>query len=467
VLILSACGPGGGSGDDEDSGPVVAYFENGSVILGDGSEPIDDIAIVVIDGIITDMGPRDQVVRPPGAEDFNLSEHTVLPFMVNVHGHVGYQERTNFGSQNYTAESVATDLGRYIYYGVGAVAVMGTDLGDTAIQIRDQQQAGTQSAARILTAGRGITANRGFPSRRTGLEDVPIQVGSEAEARAAVQELAAQGVDFVKLWVDANSQVTGQVFRFGQMEDQIGSDPKLSQAAYTAAIDEAHMNNIRVVAHMRTLADAKALVAAGVDGLIHSIRDRAVDSELIDAMIANDVFFVPTLAAHEREFVYGDEPEWIADRSLRESVSGAVISRLRSPAIVAGFRDNLNAGARRQEFEIAMENFKIMFDAGVRIGLGSDSGAADTFPGFWEHHELEMMVRAGLTPVEAIQIATEASAQILGIEDMGALQVGNRGNFYIVPGKPGDEITDSRSIAEVFVNGERLERSSMAVSFTN
>ena len=467
LLVTSAYGCGEGTAGEDAEGPVVTYFENGSLILGDGSDPIEDAAILVDDGVIMAIGPRDSVEHPSGAIRYDMSEHTAVPFLVNLHGHVGYQRNTNFGSHNYSPESARTDLDRYVYYGVGAVAVLGTDFDDTAIQIRSDQQTGQNNSARILTAGRGITARGGFPSTREDMADVPIQVGTEDEARAAVRELAAQGVDFVKIWLDDNRHVTGELFQGGRRVNQYGSDPKLTPALYGAIIDEAHLNNIRVVAHMRSLADAKGLVGAGIDGLVHSVRDRAVDTEFVDAMTANDVFYVPTLIGHQVEFSYGDEPAWLSETFLRESVSGAVIARLRNSTVVAAFRNSLNDATRRQEFETAMENLKTLFDAGVRIGLGTDSGGVDKFPGFFEHLELELMVEAGLTPVEAIQIGVEGSAAILGIDAMGVLEVGKRGNFVIVPGRPTDDISATRNIAEVIVDGERLDRSTMMVNFTN
>ena len=467
LLVMSGCGPGEGAAGEDAEGPVVTYFENGRVILGDGSDPIEDAAILVDDGVILAVGPKDPVEHPAGADRYDMSEHTAVPFLVNLHGHVGYQRNTNFGSQNYSPESARTDLDRYLYYGVGAVAVLGTDLGVTAVQIRSEQQAGQNNSALIFTAGRGITARDGFPSTRNDMADVPIQVGSEDEARQAVRDLATLGVDFVKIWVDDNRQVVRQVFRGGRQVADFGSDPKLSSALYGAIIDEAHLNNIRVVAHVRNLADSKGLVAAGIDGIVNSVRDRAVDMDFIDAMIANDVFYVPTLIGHHVDFVYGDEPAWLGESYLRESVSGAVISRLRGARVVQGFLNSLNDTARRQEFDTAMVNFKSLYDAGVTIGLGTDSGAIDRFPGFFEHLEMELMVEAGLTPLEAIRIGAQGSAAILGIEEMGTLEVGKRGNFVIVPDRPDEDISASRSIAEVFREGERVDRSTMMVNFTN
>ena len=466
VLLLSACGA---PAEPESTEPerTVTFFEGGRAILGNGSEVIEDVAFVVDDGIVTAIGPVNEVEHPPGAERYDLSDHTAVPFLHNMHGHVGYLDR--FGEMSaaqYTRDNILVDLDRYLYYGVGTVAVLGSDRDDTAFQIRAEQGSGALSTSRLMTAGRGITARNGFPLRIEPLSEVPYQVASEDEARAAVQGLAAQGVDFVKVWVDDDRRVSGQIYRFGQLTNQYSTVSKLSPALYGAIIDEAHQNNLRVVAHVRYLADAKGLVDAGIDGLVHSIRDRGVDDALIQAMLDNDVFYVPTLTGHESAFIYADEPAWLREGSLRESVSGAIIGRLSSRGIVGTMQQDPNLTLLRGEFETAMENFKALFDAGVAVGLGTDSGGTHRFPGFFEHRELELMVQAGLTPLEAITAGTQTSGRLLGLEDTGTLEVGMRGDFIIVPGDPAADITATRNIAAVFRGGVELERSTMMSTFT-
>ncbi len=466
MLALSVAGCGNGeSTSPEDEGPLVTYFENGHLLVGDGSDIIRDAALVVNDGVITALGPRAEVEHPAGANRYDLSEHTMIPFLTNVHAHAGYSRGTSFGTQNYTVENTQIDLDRYLYYGVGAIALMGTDINGVGGEIQAMNAASETPHVIIRTAGRGITSRGGFPTTVSGLEDMPYEVGTEAEARAAVQELSMMNVDFVKIWVDDNRRATGTIFRFGRQETNYGTDPKLSEALYRAIIDEASQAGIPVVAHVKTLADAKILVAAGVSGLIHSIRDRAVDQALIDSMLENDVFFTPTLARHQIEFVYGDEPEWIRESALRESAPGVMLSRLTSAALVRDYANNLNAADRRREFATAMANFKTLYDAGVRIGLGDDAGANNTFPGFFEHLELELMVEAGLTPLESLKLGIQNSAEILGVDELGPFAVGKLGNFTIVPGDPTADIRQTRNIAEVFYRGERVDRSTMMVNF--
>jgi imidazolonepropionase-like amidohydrolase len=466
VLMLSACGA---PEEIEPTEPerIVTFFEGGRAILGNGSEVIEDVAFVVDNGIITAIGPVAEIEHPPGAERYDLSDHTAVPFLHNMHGHVGYLDRFGeMSADQYTRDNILVDLDRYLYYGVGTVAVLGSDRDDTAVQIRAEQQSGVVTTTRLMTAGRGITVSNGFPLGIEALSEVPYQVASGDEARAAVQELATQGVDFVKIWVDDDRKVSGQVYRFGQLTNQYSTVTKLSPALYGVIIDEAHQNNLKVVAHVRYLADAKGLVDAGIDGFVHSIRDRAVDNALIQAMLENDVFYVPTLTAHESTFIYADEPAWLREGSLRESVSGAIIGRLSSRGIVGTMQQNPNLSILRGEFETAMENFKVLYDAGVAVGLGTDSGGTHRFPGFFEHRELELMVQAGLTPLESITVGTQRSGQLLGLEDTGTLEVGMRGDFIIVPGDPITDVAATRNIAEVFRGGVALDRSTMMSVFT-
>ena len=136
---------------------------------------------------------------------------------------------------------------------------LGQDNGDAPFQVRAET---IPDAARYRTAGRGITAPE------PGRTDIPYWVTTEAEARKAVQELAAQKVDFIKIWVD----------------DRDGKFKKLTPDLYGAVIDEAHKHGLRVTAHIFTLEDGKGLLKAGLDAFAHGVRDRDIDDEFV-AMI--------------------------------------------------------------------------------------------------------------------------------------------------------------------------------------
>ena len=120
---------------------VVAY-EGATLITGDGGPPLGGGVLVVDQGVITDVGLAANVTIPEGATVVDLSGKTVMPALVDLHGHVGYQRGLGYDEANYTRENLIDHLNRYAYYGVGTIVSMGTDPGDLAFQIQAEQQAG-------------------------------------------------------------------------------------------------------------------------------------------------------------------------------------------------------------------------------------------------------------------------------------------------------------------------------------
>ena len=193
---------------------------------------------------------------PAGAARVDVSGKTIVPALVNLHGHVGYQRGSTYEATNYTRENILDHLDRYAYYGVGTVVSLGTDAGEIADQIRADQAAGRLGGTLLHHAGRGFALPNAGPGF-AALRPAPYGVTSAAEARRDVAELASKKVDVVKIWVD----------------DRNGTVPKLPPEIHEAIIDEAHKHKLKVVAHVYYLADAKALAKAGIDGFAHPVRD--------------------------------------------------------------------------------------------------------------------------------------------------------------------------------------------------
>src|SRR5213594_5182238 len=223
--------------------PTVTVFERARVIVGDGRAPIDNATFVVTGNRFTAVGRAADVRVPAGATRVNLAGKTVMPAIIDTHTHLSQ-----------TREMLIDDLRRRAYFGVGAALSLGQDTTDASFQVRAQTMPGL---ARFFTAGRGITAPE--PGRTTA----PYWVTTTAEARKAVQENAAKKVDIIKIWVD----------------DRMGTVKKLSPELYSAVIDEAHKNGLRVIAHIYTLEDAKATLRAGLDAFAHGVRDKDLDDE--------------------------------------------------------------------------------------------------------------------------------------------------------------------------------------------
>ncbi len=221
----------------------TTVFEGARLIVGDGQPPIENAAFVVTGDRIVQVGRAGEAKVPQGATRVSLTGKTVMPAIVDTHTHLSQ-----------TREALTEDLRRRAYYGVSAAMSLGQDAGDLPFQMRAQTLPG---AARFFTAGRGIT----MPE--PGRSEVPYWITSVDEGRKAVQELAAQKVDIVKIWVD----------------DRDGKYKKLTPDLYGPIIEEAHKRGLRVTAHIFTLDDAKGLLRAGIDAFAHGVRDRDIDEE--------------------------------------------------------------------------------------------------------------------------------------------------------------------------------------------
>jgi imidazolonepropionase-like amidohydrolase len=442
VLVLglaAACG--------SEPGPTALaptssarLYEGALFIAGDDRNPIADSAFLVDDGLIMAIGRRGELGLPRGAASVDLTGKTVMPMIVSSHGHVGYQRGLSYEAENYTRANLIDHLNRYAYYGVGTILSLGTDAGSIAFEIRSDQARGVLGGARLLTAGRGLAAPNAGPGA-AALRDSVYDVSTEETARDSVRKLAALDVDVVKIWVDNRN----------------GTVEKLRPELYRAIIDEAHGRNLQVIAHVYYAADAADLVAAGVDGFAHLIRDQEMTSQLVGAISSGDVFVMPNLGISERG-THFEPPAWLDDPLLLHSVSPDVITRAKE---AFGGRTEDEVARSRASYARMQRSVARLVAAGVPLVLGADSGVQDRFFGYTELRELELMVEAGLTPGQAIEAATSRPDGLLGLDDVGLLTAGRRADFIVLNASPLEDISNIRSIDDVFMKGVRLDREAM------
>jgi imidazolonepropionase-like amidohydrolase len=385
--------------------PAATVYEGAQLIVGDGSDPIQDSAFVVQDNKFTVVGRKGQITVPEGAARVDLTGKTVMPAIVDTHTHMS----TN-------REELVRQLQHKAYYGSGVVMSLGQDTGDVAFQVRDEIIPG---AARLRSAGRGITAPE------PGRTEAPYWIQSEEEGRKAVQELAGRKVDIVKIWVD----------------DRMGMYKKLAPALYTAVIDEAHKNNLRVTAHWFTLADAKSLLRAGLDASAHGIRDRDIDDEVI------------TMFKERPNFVYVPN---LPDRGVATDLSWL------SQTVPAEDLTKMQAGATdrpdaQKLFGIQARNLAKVNAAGVKIALGTDGSNA------WAaHQEMADMVAAGMTPAQVIKAATGSAAEFVRMTDVGTVAADKSADFIVLDANPLDDISNTRKISSVYLRGEQVDRAGIS-----
>ena len=381
----------------------ATVYEGARLIVGDESAPIENATIVVENGRFTAVGAGGQVTAPEGAARVDLAGKTVMPAIIDTHKHLP-QDR----------EGLIDSLRHFAYYGVGVATSLGRDF-EPMFQVRGET---IPNAARARTAGRGITGSE------PGRSEDPYWITNEEEARTAARENAANNVDLIKIWVD----------------DRNGSVTKLSPALYGAVIDEAHQNNVRVTAHIFSLADGKELLRAGLDAFAHGVRDRDIDDEFVNMMKERpDMILAPNLPDRGVE----EDLSWLGD-----SVPAAELEELQ-----AEFTNDPEA---QEAFGIQARNLKRLSDEGVKIAFGTDG------PTPWAAHvEMADMVAAGMTPAQVITAATRNSADLLQIADVGTVATGKSADFVVLDANPLDDITNTRRISAVYLRGDEVDRAGM------
>jgi imidazolonepropionase-like amidohydrolase len=302
------------------------------------------------------------------------------------------------------------DLERRAYYGVGAAMSLGRDPPDI-LWMRKETLPG---AARYFSAGRGITVPE------PGCSTAPYWITTEAEGRKAVQELAAEKVDIVKIFVDTWD----------------GRYPKLAPALYSAIIGEAHRQGLRVTAHIRDLEDAKGLLRAGVDAFAHGVRTSELDNEALALYTKNPkLVVVPTLP---NRGVKADL-SWLAS-----SLSPDDFAKLE--------QSNTDRPQRQAAFAIQAHNLAKVSSAGVGIAFGTDGNNP------WAPHVQMLDIVAGMTPMQVIVAATCNSAEFMRIPDAGTLEPGKTADFIVLDANPLDGITNTRRISAVYLRGTSVDR---------
>jgi len=417
----------------------VVVLSHVRLIDGSGAAPVEDATIVMAEGKIREIGPSANVKIPSGAEVRELRDKTVVPGIINLHGHVGNVKGIETGRELFTRENVLRNLGTYAKYGVTTTTSMGTDE-DLMIEIRDDIRQGRERTTRVFTALQGFTSRQGYPTQAPGVKGVAQEVFSAAQSRAWVDGLADKHADVVKMWVDSHH----------------GEFNKLSPSLYGAIIAQAHKRGLLAFAHVYELADAKGLVDAGIDVLAHSVRDQEVDAELISKMKEKGTFYIPTMARELTTFAYAESPAWLDDPFFLEDADPAAVEGVKT-TIKAAQSDPKLIAQGKSDLAMAMKNVKKLWDAGVNVAFGTDTGPAGRFPGYLEHMEAKLMIEAGLTPAQVIEAWSKRCSEALRIDkEFGTLAKGKAADLVVLDADPLADILNTRKIHAVYIAGAKI-----------
>jgi imidazolonepropionase-like amidohydrolase len=375
----------------------VTVLTNATLIDGTGAAPKPNTTIVMEHGRIASIETASAAdTVPADAVRIDLTGRFVVPGIINAHGHVGPAPRD-------------PQLRRYALYGVTTTTSMSFDDDDIA-EFKAKQTAGDLRGARILTVKYRFMSE-------------PFHPGSEyktpEEGRAKVDEIVAKGADFIKVWIDG----------------QDGKHPKITREFVSAVFDQARNH-------------------------AHDVRDQEIPSDFLATLKERKVDVISTLAREEGMFVYGNEGAGFTDdpfflKALTPS------QREKLPEKRAAETKARNRSAMLRSFEIDKINVKKLWDGGVRLGFGTDSGGDPKryfVQGFSEHRQMELLIQAGLTPMQVIQTFSKNNSEILGIDrDFGTLAPGKAADLLVVGADPLADITNMRKIEAVYLGGKKFE----------
>ena len=405
LLAVAACSGNKSGVPAAPSAPAagggVTAFTGARLIVGDGTVIENATFTLGPDKHFGLVGSTSAVTLPAGVTKVDLAGLTVMPAIVDAHTHLSRDR-----------DALIADLKHRAYFGVSAALSLGQDNGSDVFVVRKEVIPG---AALYRLAGRGITAPE------PGRSDIPYWVTTEDEARAAVREQAALGVDIIKIWVD----------------DRLGKYKKLAPELYGAAIDEAHKAGLRTIAHEYYLTDAKELLRRGIDAFAHGVRDTDVDDEFVSLIKAHPGFvLIPNLP----ERGVATDLSW-----LSVALPPAQLEPLQAAAV-----DNAEAQAF---FAIQARNLARVSREGITIALGTDGNTP-----WGPHLEMADMVATGMSPGDVIVAATRNAAAFLKLDDAGTVAPGKIGSFIVLEQNPLDDITNTRKIRAVYLRGDKLDR---------
>jgi imidazolonepropionase-like amidohydrolase len=392
-------------------------FKGGRVF--DGERVIENTDVLVERGVIARVGRN---LSSPNAQIISAAGKTLLPGLIDAHTHT-------FGAA----------LEEAVVFGVTTTLDMFTDPA-LAKAMREEQRAGqANDRADLFSAGVLVTTPGGHGTEYGMAIPTITQPDS---AQAFVDARIAEGSDYIKLVFD-----DGALFQLKWTT--------LSEATMRAVIAAAHKRSKLAIVHVSTLTGAQKAIDAGADGLVHLFVDTIGDTRLVNSARQKGVFVIPTMVVLKSITGVGGGAPLVDDPNL-------------SPYLNTGARASLalgfpnRPGSPRKDFEFARATVRLLKEAGVPVLAGTDAPNPGTAHGAAMHRELELLVEAGLTPLQALHAGTAAPAKAFSLKDRGRIAAGMRADLLLVNGDPIKDIRATRAVAGIWKGGHAVDRATFA-----
>jgi len=420
-----------------------------TVIDGTGRAPMPAAHVVIEQGVIASVGGES--TRLGDATVIEGRGRWLLPGLWDTHMHHVFSAGGFVWHEEFSAQQRLWNWRAYLRSGVTSVVSVGDDK-NIILAARAAERDGTLVAPRIFASGSMFTAPGGHPvgtilhGEVSRFRDIAVEVGDPAQGRHALRRLVENDdVDLIKV---VYSSIPGDV-------------PRLGRDTLEALVAEAHALQRRVFAHVSTTEEAAVCIAAGVDGLEHMViaDGQALDNVLATAADAG-VFWTPTLCLFDKMAHDGDE-RYIEDYRPEGSVSHTILRSLQDPAARWRKPDPCAVAPR---WARTVEFAGRAHAAGVRLPLGTDAGNPAVFHGLAVHRELELLVRAGLTPIDALATATTLAAAKVGADArLGTVEPGKEADLVVVTASPLADIRNTRQIELVIKRGQLFDPAALTV----
>jgi imidazolonepropionase-like amidohydrolase len=407
VLALSLCVPQAAAQD----------FAVANVRVFDGERVLPRATVIVHNGLIERVDASDVV--PSGISVIDGEGKTLLPGLIESHGHTSGGGLGSFGLEQMLALGVTTVLDQF------------TETSWMAERQAEQRTGGADGRADLISAGTVVTAPHGHGTQFG--REIPT-IDDPADADAFVAARFAEGSDHIKLVYEPCPRCTS-----------------IDSATLHAVIAATRRRGRIAVAHSHLQDHARVAVGAGIHGLVHLFSDRLVEPELLERMAAQNVFVITTLSVSAAISGHGGAEAVAGHPEIAPFLEPSEIRRLTL----------VNPSPRPHpwfDWEATKATLRLLRDRGIPILAGSDPPNAGAMHGAGMHRELQLLVEAGLAPLEALAAATSTPARMFRLVDRGRIAPGLRADLLLVDGDPTMDIAATRNIVAVWKRGVRFDR---------